>query len=111
MYFSFSDFFFYSFFFYFLNSVLYSPGDRRGVGPGALPADSSNLAVGGGVMGRTPGELRQDLHGQLSAVEKLQYQLTSHELQFAQRMAQKEQYAAEKVQISAVSSSSDSGDG
>lgn len=86
-------------------------GDRRGVGPGALPADSSNLAVGGGVMGRTPGELRQVLHGQLSAVEKLQYQLTSHELQFAQRMAQKEQYAAEKVQISAVSSSSDSGDG
>ncbi|KAK2571834.1 Coiled-coil domain-containing protein 57 [Acropora cervicornis] len=92
-------------------TVLYSPGDRRGVGPGGLPADSSNLAVGGGVMGRTPGELREDLHGQLSAVEKLQYQLTSHELQFAQRMAQKEQYAAEKVQISAVSSSSDSGDG
>ncbi|XP_015762342.1 PREDICTED: coiled-coil domain-containing protein 57-like [Acropora digitifera] len=70
-------------------------GDRRGVGPGALPADSSNLAVGGGVMGRTPGELRQDLHGQLSAVEKLQYQLTSHELQFAQRMAQNAPCAAE----------------
>ena len=90
---------------------MYSPGDRRSAGPVALPADSSNLAVGRGMMGRTPGEMREDLHGQLSAVEKLQYQLTSHELQFAQRMAQKEQYAAEKVQITAVSSSSDSGDG
>ena len=62
-------------------------------------------------MGKTPGEIREDLHGQLSAVEKLQYQLTSHELQFAQRMAQSEQQAAEKVEVTVVSSSSDSNEG
>ena len=93
------------FFFFFLL------GNRRSVGPDPLPADSSKLSVDRGLVARTPGEMREDLHGQLSAVEKLQYQLTSHELQFAQRMAQKEQYAAEKVQITVVSSSSDSGDG
>ena len=62
-------------------------------------------------MGKTPGEMKDDLHSQLSAVEKLQYQLTSHELQFAQRMAQKEQHAAEKAEVTVGSSSSDSGEG
>ena len=62
-------------------------------------------------MGKTPGEMKDDIHSQLSAVEKLQYQLTSHELQFAQRMAQKEQHAVDKVQVTVVSSSSDSNEG
>lgn len=58
---------------------------------------------------KTPlSEMQNDLRSQLSAVEKLQYQLTSHELEFAQHMAKKEQLAAEKVKVTVVSSSSDS---
>lgn len=55
--------------------------------------------------------MKDHLQSQLSAVEKLQYQLTSHELQFAQRMAQKEQQAAEQIKVTVVSSSSDSNEG
>ena len=62
-------------------------------------------------MGKTPRELNDDIHSQLNAVEKLQYQLTSHELQYAQRMAQSEQQAVDKVKVTVVSSSSDSNEG
>ena len=62
-------------------------------------------------MGKTPGEMTDDLRSQLNAVEKLQYQLTSQELQFAQRMAQSEQHAAEKVKVTVVSSSSETNEG
>ena len=62
-------------------------------------------------MGKTPKELKDDIHSQLNAVEKLQYQLTSHELQYAQRMAQSEQQAVDKVKVTVVSSSSDSNEG
>ena len=62
-------------------------------------------------IGRTPGEMKDHLQSQLGAVENLQYQLTSQELQFAQRMALKEQQAAEHVKITVASSSSDSNDG
>lgn len=61
-------------------------------------------------IGRTPGEMKDHLQSQLGAVENLQYQLTSQELQFAQRMALKEQQAAEHVKITVASSSSDSND-
>ena len=62
-------------------------------------------------MGKTPRELNDEIHSQLNAVEKLQYQLTSHELQYAQRMAQSEQQAVDKVKVTVVSSSSDSNEG
>lgn len=62
-------------------------------------------------IGRTPGETKDHLQSQLGAVENLQYQLTSQELQFAQRMALKEQQAAEHVKITVASTSSDSNDG
>ena len=62
-------------------------------------------------MGKTPGEMTDDLRSQLNAIEKLQYQLTSQELQFAQRMAQSEQHAAEKVKVTVVSSSNESNEG
>ena len=62
-------------------------------------------------MGKTPRKLKDDIHSQLNAVEKLQYQLTSHELQYAQRMAQSEQQAVGKVKVTVVSSSSDSNEG
>lgn len=62
-------------------------------------------------MGKTPRELKDDIHCQLNAVEKLQYQLTSHELQYAQRMAHSEQQAVDKVKVTVVSSSSDSNEG
>ena len=55
--------------------------------------------------------MKDHLQSQLGAVENLQYQLTSQELQFAQRMALKEQQAAEHVKITVASSSSDSNDG
>ena len=55
--------------------------------------------------------MTDDLRSQLNAIEKLQYQLTSQELQFAQRMAQSEQHAAEKVKVTVVSSSSESNAG
>ena len=54
--------------------------------------------------------MKDHLQSQLGAVENLQYQLTSQELQFAQRMALKEQQAAEHVKITVASSSSDSND-
>ena len=62
-------------------------------------------------VGKTPGEMKDDLRSQLNAVEKLQYKLTSQELLFAQRMAQNEQHAAEKVKVTVVSSSSESSEG
>ena len=62
-------------------------------------------------MGKTPRELKDDIYSQLNTVEKLQYQLTSHELQYAQRMAQSEQQAVDKVKVTVVSSSSDSNEG
>lgn len=86
-------------------------GDRRSVGPGNLSSQPPKVSTDGGIVGKTPGEMKDDLQSQLSAVEKLQYQLTSHELQFAQRMAQKEQHAAEKAEVTVGSSSSDSGEG
>jgi len=55
--------------------------------------------------------MTDDLRSRLNAVEKLQYRLTSQELQFAQRMAQSEQHAADKVKVSVVSSSSESNEG
>ncbi len=55
--------------------------------------------------------MKDHLQSQLNAVERLQYQLTCHELQFAQRMAQKEQEAAEQIKVTVVSSSSDSNEG
>lgn len=61
-------------------------------------------------IGRTPGETKDHLQSQLGAVENLQYQVTSQELQFAQRMALKEQQAAEHVKITVASTSSDSND-
>ena len=86
-------------------------GGRRSAPPGTLPAQPSHPLANQVRMGKTPGEIKDDIHSQLSAVEKLQYQLTSHELQFAQRMAQKEQHAADKVQVTVLSSSSDSNEG
>ena len=56
---------------------------------------------------KTPGQIADQLQSKLSAVEKLQYQLTSHELQFAQRMAEQELDAAEKAHITVGSSSSE----
>ena len=98
-------------------SFLYEmSGGRRSAPPGTISGQPPQPLVtqvpsGKTAVGRTPGEMKDHLQNQLSAVEKLQYQLTSHELQFAQRMAQKEQQAAEQVQVTVASSSSDSNDG
>ena len=88
-------------------------GGRRSAPPGVISGNPSQPLVSQGpsektAAGKTPGEMKDHLKSQLSAVEKLQYQLTSHELQFAQRMAQKEQQAAEHIKVIVVSSSSDS---
>ena len=83
-------------------------GARKSVFPGSLLAHPIQPPANRFQVRKTPSEMKNDLHSQLSAVEKLQYQLTSHELEFAQRMAQQEQLAAEKVKVTVVSSSSDS---
>ncbi|KAL9957035.1 hypothetical protein ACROYT_G038619 [Oculina patagonica] len=88
-------------------------GGRRSAPPGTISGQPSQPLVSRGPAGKatggkTPGEMKDHLQSQLNAVEKLQYQLTSHELQFAQRMAQKEQEAAEQIKVTVVSSSSDS---
>lgn len=88
-------------------------GGRRSAPPGAILRHPSQPLVSRGpsektTAGKTPEEMKDHLQSQLSAVEKLQYQLTAHELQFAQRMAQKEQQAAEQIKVTVVSSSSDS---
>lgn len=90
-------------------------GGRRSAPPGANLRHPSETLVSRGpsektTVGKTPEEIKDHLQSQLSAVEKLQYQLTAHELQFAQRMAQKEQQAAE-IKVTVVSSSSDSNEG
>lgn len=88
-------------------------GGRRSAPPGVIsrhplqPLGSQGPAEKT-TTGKTPEEMKDHLQSQLSAVEKLQYQLTAHELQFAQRMAQKEQQAAEQIKVTVVSSSSDS---
>ena len=89
---------------------------RRSAPPGAILRHPSQPLVSRGpsektTAGKTPEEIKDHLQSQLNAVEKLQYQLTAHELQFAQRMAQKEQQAAEQIKVTVVSSSSDSNEG
>ena len=86
-------------------------GGRRSAPPGTLAVQPPQSPVSRVPEGKTPGEIKDDLRTQLNAVEKLQYQLTSQELQFAQRMAQSEQDAAEKVKVTVVSSSSESNEG
>lgn len=91
-------------------------GGRRSAPPGANLRHPSETLVSRGpsektAVGKTPEEIKDHLQSQLSAVKKLQYQLTAHELQFAQRMAQKEQQAAEQIKVTVVSSSSDSNEG
>ncbi|XP_073246831.1 coiled-coil domain-containing protein 57-like [Porites lutea] len=81
-------------------------GGRKSAPPGSISVQASKPHTAS--MGKTPKELKDDIHSQLNAVEKLQYQLTSHELQYAQRMAQSEQQAVDKVKVTVVSSSSDS---
>ena len=56
----------------------------------------------------TPGEIADQLHGQLNAVERLQYQLTTHELQYAKQQARHQQIAADQAKVTVVSSSSSS---
>lgn len=56
----------------------------------------------------TPDEITDELQTKLSAMEKLQYALTSHELQVAQRMAEQQRAAAGQIQVNVRSSSSDS---
>ena len=91
-------------------------GGRRSAPPGVVsrhplqPLGSQGPAEKT-TTGKTPDEMKDHLQSQLSAVEKLQYQLTAHELQFAQRMAQKEQQAVEQIKVTVVSSSSDSNEG
>ena len=77
-------------------------GGRRSAPPGTFAAQPPRPPVSRVSVGKTPGEMTDDLRSQLNAVEKLQYQLTSQELQFAQRMAQSEQDAAEKVKVTVV---------
>ena len=91
-------------------------GGRRSAPPGVISRYPSQPLVSRGpsektTVGKTPEEMKDHLQSQLSAVEKLQYQLTAHELQFAQRMVQKEQQAAEQIKVTVVSSSSDSNEG
>ena len=84
-------------------------GGRKSAPPGSISVQTSKPHTAS--MGKTPRELNDDIHSQLNAVEKLQYQLTSHELQYAQRMAQSEQQAVDKAKVTVVSSSSDSNEG
>ena len=56
----------------------------------------------------TPAEIADQVQGQLSAVEKLQYQLTTHELKYAKQKVQHEQNAADKARVTVVASSSSS---
>lgn len=65
---------------------------------------SSNPKIGS----VTPSEITDQLQGQLNAVERLQYQLTTHELQYAKQQAQHEQIAADQARVTVVSSSSSS---
>lgn len=99
-----------------VNLLFEMSGDRRSAPPGVISRHPSQPLVSRGpsektTAGKTPEEMKDHLQSQLSAVEKLQYQLTAHELQFAQRMAQKEQQAAEQIKVTVVSSSSDSNEG
>lgn len=55
----------------------------------------------------TPDEMTDQLQTKLSAMEKLQYALTTHELQVAQRMTEQEKIAAGQVRVTVRSSSSD----
>ena len=84
-------------------------GGRKSAPPGSISVQTSKPHTAS--MGKTPRELKDDIYSQLNAVEKLQYQLTSHELQYAQRIAQSEQQAVDKVKVTVVSSSSDSNEG
>lgn len=52
--------------------------------------------------------MADQLQTKLSAMEKLQYALTSHELQVAQRMTEQQRAAAEHVHVNIRSSSSES---
>ena len=86
-------------------------GGRRSAPPSTLAVQPPQPPVTRVPEGKTPGEMTDDHRSQLNAVEKLQYQLTLQELQIAQRMAQSEQHAAEKVKVTVVSSSSESNEG
>ncbi|KAK3728545.1 hypothetical protein QZH41_011624 [Actinostola sp. cb2023] len=56
----------------------------------------------------TPNEMTNQLQTKLSAMEKLQYALTTHELQVAQRMTEQQKIAAGQVRVNVQSSSSES---